>query len=356
MVLYRAVGVATVRLFSGSGYIDDDGQLRAGVDLWNLRDFMRRSAVLQHAMGREHTVLWPHMTTFNVLPIIGWATINYDWEWHMAGDGADEMNCKKYGLNECLPHWSNGNSIMNNDYQARFSVGCAAPGRVRDGTDCTDTNVILAQTSGLQTGTIPYAVSEGTSSFNGTCSQRPDLGKADCDHWIAKTHLALALPHEVRPARLDNCQIDQNRSACMIPGSPDNYFQPTPAPAKVTQLLRQFGYDDPGCDIFRFWESDIETALQWTGPLLRPLLVNCRGAANASTSPHSIAVRDAALILFASFGPSGTVNFRLNHTTLGLRPGAVAADAVTNETFVASSGGNFSFWLNQHDYRFVIVK
>jgi hypothetical protein len=67
-------------------------------------------------------------------------------------------------------------------------------------------------------------------------------------------------------------------------------------------------------------------------------------------------VRDAALILFASFGPSGTVNFRLNHTTLGLRPGAVAADAVTNETFVASSGGNFSFWLNQHDYRFVIVK
>ena len=80
---------------AGPGYVRDDGTLGAGVDVWGWRNFMRRSAVLQHAMGREHTVLWPHMSTFNVLPIIGWATINYDWEERMAGDGAPEMDCSK---------------------------------------------------------------------------------------------------------------------------------------------------------------------------------------------------------------------------------------------------------------------
>ena len=57
----------------------------------------------------------------------------------------------------------------------------------------------------------------------------------------------------------------------------------------------------------------------------------------------------------ASFGPSGTVSFRPNRTALGLRDGAVAADAVTNETLAAAPCGNFSLWLNQHDYRLVAV-
>ena len=199
--------------------------------------------------------------------------------------------------------------------------------------------------------TLDVSPLQSTTSFQGkgTCIQRPDLGKKDCDRWIAKTHLALALPHEVRPARLDNCPIDENRSSCMIPGSPDGRFLPTPATAKVTETLRRFGYDDPACDVYTFWE-DLGEVLQWSGPLLRPLLVNCQ-----STSARSVAVQNHALILFASFGPSGTVSFRPNRTALGLRNGAVAADAVTNETLAAAPGGNFSLWLNQHDYRLVAV-
>ena len=49
----------------------------------------------------------------------------------MAGDGTDAMNCRKYGLSACLPHWSTA-TILNNDYQARFSVGCAKPGQAVD--------------------------------------------------------------------------------------------------------------------------------------------------------------------------------------------------------------------------------
>lgn len=257
----------------------------------------------------------------------------------------------EYGLDICLPHWSNGNTIMNNDFQSRFEVGCATPGLARDddASSCTDTNQILAQSSGLQTGTIPYAVSEGVNSFNGTCYQRPDLNKTDCDQWIAKTHVALALPHEVRPGRLDDCNIDIDLAKCTIPGSPDGKFKPTPRVSKVTQTLRKFGYDDPSCDVYRFWE-DLTDVLQWTGHHVKPLLVNCLG----STPPGSIAVRNHALVIFASFGPSGLVNFVLNRTTLGIGGNAILVDAVTNET-ASSIGGNFSIWLNQHDYRMVAV-
>lgn len=265
-----------------------------------------------------------------------------------------EICCRgagKYGLDVCLSHWSNGNAIMNNDFQSRFEVGCAKPSvAVDDASSCTDTNQILAQTSGLQTGTIPYAVSEGINSFNGTCYQRPDLNKQDCNQWIAKTHVALALPHEVRPGLLDNCDIDANRSKCTIPGSPDGNFKPSPRVSKVTQTLRKYGYDDPSCDIYRFWE-DLTDVLQWTGHHVKPLLVNCFGSASP---PGSIAVRNHALIIFASFGPSGSVNFGVNRTALGIGPTATLMDAVTNET-VAATGGNFSIWLNQHDYRLVVV-
>ena len=37
-----------------------------------------------------HTV---HMTTFNVLPIVSWATVNMDWEQHIFGDGTEFADC-----------------------------------------------------------------------------------------------------------------------------------------------------------------------------------------------------------------------------------------------------------------------
>ena len=109
----------------GPGYVADtdevdDGKLHAGVGLWSTRDMARRSAVLQHSMGKPHTTLMFHMTSVNVVPVVGWATVNYDWEWHMAGDGQPEMDCSKYGLDVCLPHWTAGNSICKMVMLSRF--------------------------------------------------------------------------------------------------------------------------------------------------------------------------------------------------------------------------------------------
>ena len=46
---------------------------------------------------------------------LGWATVNYDWEFHMMGDGAEQMDCTHFGLDICLPHWSTG-SIKVRDH------------------------------------------------------------------------------------------------------------------------------------------------------------------------------------------------------------------------------------------------
>ena len=63
----------------------DDGLLHGGVDIWSLRDMAKRSAVLQHSLGKPHTTLMLHMTSVNIVPIVGWASVNYDWEDHLSG-------------------------------------------------------------------------------------------------------------------------------------------------------------------------------------------------------------------------------------------------------------------------------
>lgn len=50
----------------GPGYIADtdecdDGALHAGVGLWDLREMVRRSSVLQHTLGRRFTALMFHV-------------------------------------------------------------------------------------------------------------------------------------------------------------------------------------------------------------------------------------------------------------------------------------------------------
>ena len=99
------------------------------------------------AVSLTTKVRFDQMTTFNVLPIVSWATVNFDCEQHMYGDGEPEMDCSKYGLAVCSKHWQT-KGILNNDFQTRFGLD-------------NDPAMVLAQTAGLQTGTIPYLVHEG---------------------------------------------------------------------------------------------------------------------------------------------------------------------------------------------------
>ena len=110
----------------------------------------------------------------NIVPLLSWGSVNLDWEWR------DQ----------------NGQAEM--DIQTRNQLGCDD-----DGKHCNDTSFILAQTTGLQSGNIPIAMGDGSSSTGGIfgpgCTSRPDLHGTNCSAWLLKTLYATCIPHEVRP-------------------------------------------------------------------------------------------------------------------------------------------------------------
>ena len=208
--------------------------------------------------------------------------------------------------------------------------------------------MILAQTAGLQTGTVPYAVGEGIGSFNGSCFQRPDLDPHNCELWIEKTHWATCLPHEVRPGGF-GCG-GNNLTKCTIPGSPDGEYQQTPAAFNVSHIMFAYGYADPTCDVYRFWEMPFPVHMNHKASNakgVKPLLVRCKQGGG----------KTRVLAIFASFGKGGQVEAQLNLTELELHKGASASDPQDprrNVTF--GTDGELSFWLNRHDFRMVVVE
>lgn len=50
------------QLADGPGYVNDEGELRPGVNLFAWRDLLKRTAVLQHELGLKSTMIWTHMT------------------------------------------------------------------------------------------------------------------------------------------------------------------------------------------------------------------------------------------------------------------------------------------------------
>ena len=208
--------------------------------------------------------------------------------------------------------------------------------------------MILAQTAGLQTGTVPYAVTEGIGAFNGSCFQRPDLDPRSCGLWIEKTHWATCLPHEVRPGGF-GCG-GNNLSKCTIPGSPDGMYKQTPAAFNVSHIMFAYGYADPRCDVYRFWERPFPVQMKRKATNahgVKPLIVRCKGQGEAAR----------VLAIFASFGQGGQLDAKLNQTELGLRMDANAFDPQDPSRKVTiGAGGELSFWLNRHDFRMVVVE
>ena len=78
------------------------------MNLWAWRDFLRRSATLQHTItraGGKPTVLYIHMTNVNMIPLLSWGSVNLDWEWRDEGGMAEldiqtrnQIGCDDHGL------------------------------------------------------------------------------------------------------------------------------------------------------------------------------------------------------------------------------------------------------------------
>merc|ERR1711964_785827 len=142
-------------------------------------------------------------------------------------------------------------------------------------------------------------------------------------------------------------------------------FEETPYVTNVTNILLNFGYDDPACDVYRFWDHDLPVRISAIAnstttntTLVLPLLIRCPTKPPEDCRPHC---PGRVLCFFGSFGPGGVVNFQLNRTALGLPADAAAADAEFIQTGgsvnrVAGGSGNFTFRLDEHSYRIVVVE
>ncbi|MCD6407571.1 hypothetical protein J7L87_00790 [bacterium] len=127
-------------ILSGIPYIDDNGNLRPGIDIFEMREYLKRVAVLVHQMGQPWINV-SHMTNTQIVPINTWVGVNLDWEW-------------KYGLD---------------DFQDRFT---------RD--------FIRTESIGLKTGCVPLVL----IGIRGEEKEKIP--------WVERTLLGTTLLHEIK--------------------------------------------------------------------------------------------------------------------------------------------------------------
>ncbi|MCD6361369.1 MAG: hypothetical protein J7M38_10985, partial [Armatimonadetes bacterium] len=137
--VYMAANRDTI---AGNAWVDEKGVVHPGMGLWDMRELMRRTAIMLNEQGRSVYPNVPHMTNTNIVPLLSFATVNLDWEW-------------RYG---------------KSDFQDRFTW-----------------DLTVAQTIGRQCGNIPMILGGGHTP-------RDDPAYP----WMTRTRLGVCLVHEIR--------------------------------------------------------------------------------------------------------------------------------------------------------------
>ena len=72
-----------------AAYAREDGAIVPAAGVWGLRELAKRTFVMMNERGIL-PITFPHMTSFNPLPMMSFATVQYDWEWkYSLGDVQD---------------------------------------------------------------------------------------------------------------------------------------------------------------------------------------------------------------------------------------------------------------------------
>jgi len=252
---------------TGPAYIDDDGRLRPGVAWFAFRDLAKRNAVMQHRMGLR-PLSWIHMTNCNVIPVLSFGTVLYDWEWRDQGEYATK------------------------DFQDRLGVD-------------DDTSLILAQSTGLQSGNLMVSL----DLF------RPPAASGVSREWLVRTGLAVCIPHEIK-----------------LPAA-DAVHQ------KVIGLFDAMGYGKPECAVHRYWDPDPPVTA--AGPNVKTLVLSRPGK---------------ALVFVGSYGPGGDCALTLDLKRLGLPPECKATNGETGQPVERTGPGRFTVPIRRHDFQVVVVE
>jgi hypothetical protein len=72
-------------------YAEPDGRIVPAAGIWQQRELAKRTFVMMNELGMR-PITFPHMTSFNPLPMMAFATVQYDWEWQYSmGDVQDRF-------------------------------------------------------------------------------------------------------------------------------------------------------------------------------------------------------------------------------------------------------------------------
>jgi hypothetical protein len=282
-------GIYLVRNYypHGPGYVDDAGVPRAGVNLLAFRQLFKRCATMMHGQGMQ-PLIHAHMTNVNITPILSFGAVSLDWDWRDTGA------------------W----------------VG-------RDLQDRVDNGLVLAQSTGLQSGSVPVAMTGKTLVGSGNTTRE----------WLHRTGIAVALPHEVR----------------MNQGTDDVRW--------VQEQLLSFGYGDPAVTVWRYWDNNPAFPITFAGEgvVIRALALTKDGEAlivvgNWSTGRESYSVRMTLDLQAMGMGSS------LRARDLEVSGGRVIARNSKNTTvakteILSSTGaGVFEFPIVHNDFAIIKVE
>ena len=224
-----------------------------------MREAMKRTAVAAHQMGKWGP--WIHCTNSVPVPVFGWGFITMDME-------------GRYG---------------RTDFQTRYPEG-----------------YILAQTTGIQCGTVPTAL-------NGIKGPRPRREWRDEFNRLVRTQFATLIPYEIR-----------------IWGA---------STRRAREVMYTFGYGLDDCRVIRFWDTKNPVTVR--GPDNRILVCLRNGK---------------ALAIVSDFGGGGRYDMTFDPTILGVPVAAKAVDGETGEAVRRLGPGRFAFDIAKHDFKVVVIQ
>lgn len=178
----------------GPGYVDDDGNLRPGVNIFAFHELTKRIAVMQYQMGRR-PLIFIHMTNANIVPILSFGTLLLDHEWRDRGD------------------------FQEKDFHERLYLD-------------NDDSLLLAQSTGLQSGCIGIV----HNLLRGETQIRSALGVA----LVHEMKLSVNTERLIQNTTRHLCELGYGLSDCRIWRYWDDPqpIQVTGVPVKTLTLTR----------------------------------------------------------------------------------------------------------------------
>ncbi len=252
---------------TSEAYLDSEGRVQPACPIWEQREYYKRIWTRMMELVRSGVPRFPlaytqHITNTRILPLNTWcdASLDMEWEWY----GSDAVRTP------------DGARVSPYPYE-----------------------LLLAETAGRQTGTIPHALAGVTGMGRESKALSPDLARCE---WGMRT------VHEIAP---------------LFPFASFESFK------SLERLKQAFGYGSPQCEVFNYWND--QPAVRVSDTKTKWLLLS---------HPDG----KALLLILQSWNRDETrTQVTLADGPLGFHPSSRVTDAETGEALPVEPGGALRF-------------